>query len=134
MQIKKIVGLIFFITLSGCASLNSVSVTSLPANRDNQIQAQADKWIIFGLSFDNDYADTVAKGLEAKCPRGKVSGILTKDEAYYYFLALVVKRQIQATGYCETKNGVAMSHKAEKNGRKVNSAEDGPGSEDGVSE
>lgn len=111
------------LSLAGCASLNSVSVTSVPAKRDQTVSAQASRWIIFGFNFDNDYADAVAKDLSRKCPSGKISGILTKDEAYFYFLFFVVKRQVTATGYCDAKT-VASARTSNKS-RRVNSVEEG---------
>jgi hypothetical protein len=103
--------LIFVLLLSGCASINSLSVTPIPVNRSNKISAEASRWIILGLNFDNDYADEVAHNLSSKCPNGKITGILTKDEDYFYFLFLVFKKQITATGYCENYAKVAGTPK-----------------------
>ncbi len=89
--------------LSACASLNSVSLTPIPPNRSHNVSAEADRWIILGFNFDNDYVDAVAKDLSGKCSGGKISGILTKDESYMYFLAFVMKRHVVATGYCDKK-------------------------------
>ncbi len=87
----------------GCTSLNSVSVTPIPRDRANQISAQSHRWIIFGFNFDNDYVDKVSEDLSKQCPDGRVSGILTKDQATMYFLFFVVKREVMATGYCEAQ-------------------------------
>lgn len=115
------------ILVSGCASLNSVSVTSIPADRNNAVSAAADRWIIFGFNFDNDYADQVAKDLEGKCAGGKISGILTKDETYNYFLFLVMKKHVEATGYC-SKGAIASNRKSKT--RQVNSVEESEVPED----
>lgn len=109
--------------LSACASLNSVSLTPVPANRAHSVFAESEKWIIMGFNFDNDYADQVAKDLGNKCPGGKISGILTKDEAYFYFLFFVMKRHVVATGFCERKADVAAATSRSK-GRKYNSTEE----------
>lgn len=97
------------LTLSSCAHLNSVSVSSIPAQRANEVSAESNRWIILGFNFDNDYVDAVRTELSRKCPNGKISGILTKDEIYDYFLVLVQKRHIQASGYCEKAGAVAAS-------------------------
>jgi hypothetical protein len=108
MRLRALVS-IFTVSLlcSACASINSVSLTPVPANRSNAVSAEASKWIILGFNFDNDYADEVAKDLSTKCPGGKISGILTKDELYFYFLFFVVKHKISANGFCEKHGSVA---------------------------
>jgi hypothetical protein len=104
----SLISLAFLMTLSGCASLNSVSVTPIPANRTAQVSAEASRWIILGFNFDNDYADEVTKKLSDTCPGGKISGILTKDEVYMYFSVFVLKRKVVASGYCQKSAKVAM--------------------------
>ena len=96
----KILVPLLSLTLAACASLNSVSITPIPAARQNQVSAESERWLILGLNFDNDYADRVSADLARRCPDGKVSGILTKDESYMYFLFFVMKRKVTATGYC----------------------------------
>lgn len=88
------------ILLSACVSLQSVSLTQVPLQRSKKIKAESNKMIFFALSFDNDYVDKVSDNLKEQCPGGKVQGILTKDELTNYFLGLVIKRSITATGYC----------------------------------
>lgn len=97
---KVILALSALFLFSACASLRSVSLTSIPKQRSRKIEAQSSKWIIFGLSFDNDYADQVTMELKDRCNNGMVRGILTKDENFNYFIGIVMKRQITATGYC----------------------------------
>ena len=90
--------------LSGCASVNSVSLTSIPPQRSQVVKSEASKVIVLGLNFNNDFVDEVSEGLQAQCPKGKVSGILTKDEVMDYFLYMVYKRRITAQGFCVTSN------------------------------
>lgn len=97
--------------LGGCAMLNSVSITPVPANRSHEVSAESQRWIIFGFNFDNDYVDTVSHDLSRKCPDGKISGILTKDEVYNYFLFFVLKHKLTATGYCEKRGSVALEQR-----------------------
>lgn len=122
MNFKLIAISVLSVMLTACASLNSVSVTQIPANRSNEVSAEADRWIILGFNFDNDYADEVSKTLARKCPGGKISGILTKDEAYMYFLVFVMKKRVVASGYCEkTMAANDRTLPTKKGGRKVNS-------------
>ena len=87
--------------LGGCVSLSSASLTQIPAKRDNKISAESKKLIFLGLTFDNDYVDKARDDLARKCPNGKVSGILTKDEYIAYFPPFIWGRRIEAMGYCE---------------------------------
>lgn len=97
---------------AGCASLRSVSVTSIPQNRSEQVTANVSKWVIFGLNFNNDYVDQLTEQLRSKC-NGKVTGILTKYESTLYFIAS--KDEITATGFClDAKR--ARSAAADKSG------------------
>ena len=101
---KSLLSLMLSVTLmSGCVSLRSVSQTQIPAKRSGKVMAESEKWIIFFLSFDNDFVDKVSADLKRKCQKGKVTGILTKDENVNYFLGLVMKRRIVAHGYCNKR-------------------------------
>lgn len=102
---KLLVGLLSLSLLSGCATLVSVSQTQIPAQRQNVVSADASKWIILALSFDNDYAYQIPQKLAAQCRGGAVRGILTKDENFNYFFGLVMKRKITAQGYCIRAKG-----------------------------
>lgn len=120
--------------LPACASLNSVSLTPVPANRGNVVTAEADRWIILGFNFDNDYADQVSGELARKCQGGKISGILTKDEAYMYFLFFVMKKRVAATGFCDRKSDVASAGTHRSKGRKYNSVDEGEAPADAPAE
>lgn len=86
------------ILMSGCASLNSVSLTSIPAKKGRPVVAQTSKLIFLGFNFDNDFVAEIQRQLQAQCRDGEVRGILTKDEVINYFL--VWKHQITAEGQC----------------------------------
>ena len=92
--------------LSGCVSLNSMSLTQIPVKRTNKIEASASKTIFFFFSFDNEFIDSVVAKLKRQCRGGQVKGVLTKDEVTNYFLMFVHKREVTATGYC-SKGGRA---------------------------
>lgn len=86
--------------LSGCASINSVSLTPIPSQRTKTVRAEVSKTIFLGFNFDNDYVNPLVDDLKRQCPNGLVSGILTKDEVISYFL--VFTHRVIATGYCGT--------------------------------
>ncbi len=97
---RIIFSLLTLLTISSCVHLNSVSLTQIPEKRSNKVDASTEKWIIFFFNFDNDYVDRLNDQLKDRCQGGKVQGILTKDETTDYFLALVMKRKVTATGFC----------------------------------
>jgi hypothetical protein len=84
--------------LSGCASLQSVSVTAVPQDRSRVVEADEGNVAFLGIHFDNSFADGLRDQLKAKCPKGKVTGIYTKYESVWYFL--VQKRKVSASGFC----------------------------------
>lgn len=106
--------------LVGCAAVNSVSLTPIPAQRNRPVKAEVSKWLILGIAFDNDFIDPLVGDLKQQCPNGVVSGILTKDETYSYFL--VFKKQVTATGYCNISQ--ARSARAGSKGRLPGSADE----------
>ncbi|MNK08038.1 hypothetical protein D3C87_259620 [compost metagenome] len=101
--------------LVGCASINSVSLTPIPVNRSKPVKAEVSRWIILGFNFNNDYVDPLVDNLKSQCPNGVVSGILTKDEVVAY--VLVFKRNVVATGFCNTVVAKASPEKSRKVGR-----------------
>ncbi len=95
---KNLILIIMGIFFAGCTSLKTVSLTSIPVKRDKEVRAETSRFIFLGFNFDNDYVDLLVKDLRDQCPNGVVSGVLTKDELTFYFLAH--RRKITATGYC----------------------------------
>lgn len=51
-----------------------------------------------GIHFSNDFADGLRDRLRQQCPNGRVTGIFTKYETYWYLL--LEQRQVTAKGYC----------------------------------
>jgi hypothetical protein len=96
------IALILMTLLTGCASINSVSLTSIPARKGKEIKVERSKFIVFGFNFNNDFVDEMVEALKAECPNGQVKGILTKDETIDYFIMLFITRRVTATGYCQT--------------------------------
>jgi hypothetical protein len=91
-------------SLMHCASVNSVSLTSIPAAKDHQVKSTTSKIIFLGFNFNNDYVDNMTEDLQRQCPNGKITGILTKDETINYFLFFVWERRVTAKGFCQSPN------------------------------
>lgn len=104
---KSISALVLSLLFVGCASVNSVSLSSIPANKGKEIHSEASKTIILGFNFNNDYVDDMAEDLKRQCPNGIVKGILTKDEVIDYFLFIVWARKVTASGYCIQQRNTA---------------------------
>ena len=85
---------------SACVSLQSVSLTQVPAQRANKVRAESSKFMFLLISFDNDYVDEAVHKLKSQCEGGQITGILTKDEFVNYFLGIFSKRRVIAEGYC----------------------------------
>lgn len=85
-------------SVCACTSLQSVSVTQIPANRSKPVRAEVDNTALFGIHFDNDFVDELTDQLMQQCPHGKITGILTKHENTTY--VIVQTRRVIATGYC----------------------------------
>ena len=96
----------------GCTSLHTVSLTTIPAQRNKVIKAEASKVVFLGFTFDNDFIDDMEVQLKNQCPNGVVSGILTKDEVVNYFLFIVWQQKVSARGYC-VKPVTALNDKNE---------------------
>lgn len=123
---KQVVLGFILILGSGCVSLNSVSLTSVPVERGQKVRAASERFIFMGFNFDNDYVNTVTTDLKTQCPNGTVSGLLTKSESINYFLYIFWKSRITATGYC-VKGKMASGHETH---RKRRPTDEGSGSND----
>lgn len=97
-MLKIVVAAVTVSILSGCASVNSVSLTPIPKDRSKIVNAEVSKTIFLAFNFNNDFVEPLVDTLKSKCPQGIVTGILTKDEVIHYFI--VHTRKVTATGYC----------------------------------
>ncbi|ASP37746.1 hypothetical protein CHH28_03235 [Bacterioplanes sanyensis] len=84
--------------LSGCVSLNSISMTQVPQQRQNEVSSQADHWSLLGIAFNNDFADQAMADLQQQCVGGKLEGVYTKYQNTLYFL--ILQREVIVSGYC----------------------------------
>ncbi|WP_430461403.1 hypothetical protein ACQUQU_01085 [Thalassolituus sp. LLYu03] len=84
--------------LTGCVSLNSVSQTAIPADRNKQVSADSSQWSLLGIAFSNGFVNVAVDDLKAQCPDGKVQGILTKFDSVFFFPVLV--RRVNVEGFC----------------------------------
>lgn len=97
---KTLVAGVLMMAMSGCVSLQSLSVTQIPKERKKIVKAESSRFIVFAFNFDNDYVNNLSRDLAEQCPGGAVKGIVTKDEAVNYFLWIFHSRRVTATGYC----------------------------------
>jgi hypothetical protein len=84
--------------LTGCTSLQSVSVTQVPTDRSRPLRAEVTNTALLGIHFDNEFLDALMPQLMQQCPRGRITGLLTKQESSLY--VIVATRRVIATGYC----------------------------------
>ncbi len=98
-MIRLIAVFITLLSLSACVHLNSVSLTQIPNEKGDLINAQAHDWVFLGFTSQNDFVDEAVTQLKDKCTGGKLTGILTKHQTTTY--VLVFKREIIASGYCK---------------------------------
>lgn len=99
----KAVLLATLLTFTGCAQLNSVSMTPVPTDRSRPIRAKAHDWVVWGVKFNNDFADNVRSDLQRQCPTGRVTGMMTKHETYLHLYLVIVpfwKRVVETQAYC----------------------------------
>ena len=109
MKLNMLILIILSLVMTGCASVNSVSLTPIPSQRSRQVTAEVSKVIFLGFNFDNDFIDPLVDQLKQQCPNGVVSGILTKDETIAYFI--VFKKRVTATGFCNASVAKSSSYK-----------------------
>ena len=99
MSPRRLLASLLFLGLTpACTSLQSVSVTQVPIDRSRPVKAEVSNTALFGIHFDNDFIEDLTPQLMAQCPRGKLTGILTKHESTLY--VIVATRKVVATGYC----------------------------------
>ncbi len=91
---------LLILTLLGCAHLESVSTSSVPVDRSTPVESQTTRFLFLLLNFDNDYVNALSQDLARKCPKGRVEGILTKQEFITYFPLLAHEIRVTASGYC----------------------------------
>lgn len=84
--------------VSACAQLQSISITEIPNQRDRVVKAEVDNFAFLGLHFSNDFVDELRDQLREQCPHGRVTGILTKYQTYWYFL--LEQREVTARDFC----------------------------------
>lgn len=90
--------------VSACASLQSVSFSEMPAQRDHQVTAEASKFMFLFVSFSNSFVDSLPLELQEQCKGGSVQGVMTKHENYSY--VLFNRTRVTAKGYCIRKGKV----------------------------
>ena len=85
---------------SGCVHMASISTTTIPADRESPVEAEAERFMFLLLNFDNNYVFRLTEDLAKQCPDGRVEGILTKQESITYFPLIAHGVRVSATGFC----------------------------------
>lgn len=94
----RLVALVLSLSLCGCASVHSLSLSPVPEFRARPVATEAHDWSFLGINFENGFIDHLESDLRKQCPGGKVSGVFTRYETFFY--VLVLKRQVRASGFC----------------------------------
>jgi len=97
----KMAALAVMFSVMGCTHMRSVSTTSIPAQRDTPVKAEAYRFLFFMVNVSNKYVDTLPTQLAKQCPNGRVEGVLTKQENITYFPLIAHGVRVTATGYCQ---------------------------------
>ncbi|MEK6606601.1 MAG: hypothetical protein AABZ30_02970 [Myxococcota bacterium] len=92
--------LVAALAAQGCATLNSVSMTRVPADRSHAIQSEAWTWGIFGIYFTNNFVDEAIDNLRGQCPAGRISGVYTKYSGRFFLLWTT--RTVDVAAFCES--------------------------------
>lgn len=87
-------------TVGGCASVHSAYVTNLsvPASTGKPVAVTVEKTVVLGFNFNNDYVFTARDALLDACPAGRVTGVLSTYETFFYLLW--TRHEIHAEGVC----------------------------------
>ena len=89
--------------LHGCMTIEAVSVSQIPAEKDrhNRVEAKAGSPVIFAIPFGSSYPEEARRRLLEKCPGGAIEGVLAKFQNIDYFL-FVSYKEVVMSGYCLT--------------------------------
>ena len=98
-MIRNFYLLLIVLTLSGCVGLNSVSMTQIPKDKGQLVEANAHDWVFMNFTTQNDFADNAVTELKQQCVGGKISGVYTKHQTTSY--VLIFKREVIVSGYCD---------------------------------
>ena len=96
---KSALLLLLTLLMSGCVHMNTVSLSSIPAQREQVVSAESSRFLLFGISFSSDFVDEAVQSLSEQC-NGKVEGIITKFETHNYFLYMFMSDVVSVKGFC----------------------------------
>lgn len=89
------------LSLCSCASLHSAYMTNMSAPEGREVKAEASKLVFLAFTFDNEFAFDAKEKLLGQCPGGKVTGVFTTYETFWY--VLFTRQVVQAQGVCVAK-------------------------------
>lgn len=103
----KTLMMVFGLSMVGCTHMRSLSVTTIPQDRSQPVEAVADRVIFFGINYSNDYVEILVERLAEQCPKGKVSGLLTRTEKSLVFPLVAHRISVRAQGFCVSESAGA---------------------------
>lgn len=100
--VRQLLGLILALTWISCTTVESISVSQIPAApaRKHKISAAASNPILLLIPFGSSFPERAREQLLAQCPAGKIEGLLAKHQMTNYFLSLVQVDEVLMEGYC----------------------------------
>jgi hypothetical protein len=103
----KALMMMFALSTVGCTHMRSLSVTTIPQDRGQPVEAVAEKVVFFGFNASNEYVDVLVDRLAEQCPKGKVSGLLTRTEQSLVFPLVAYRVSVRAQGFCVAESAGA---------------------------
>ena len=101
-QMKRWGPWLMWLVLQGCVTVEAVSVSQIPAEKDrhHRIAASARRPVIFSIPFGTSYVEEARGQLMDKCRGGAIEGVVSKFQSTEYFLGFVGTREVIMSGYC----------------------------------
>ena len=99
MYIKVPLFLCFWL-LASCVTVQSVSVNPIPQKnkRKKLVTSYDSNPVVLMIPFGTSYVEEASAKLAAKCPGGKIEGVISKHQSKNYWLFSIWSVTMQ--GYC----------------------------------
>ena len=88
---------------SGCVYSRAVSLTNIPSDRKNPVNASVKRYFFLMINQSNDYVFDLKRSLKSQCQNASVQGLLTKDMDIWYFYPILTAREVEVSGFCTEK-------------------------------
>lgn len=99
----KMIRLLPVFLLTGCVTVDSISVSQIPvkSQRKRLVQASASRPIILWIPFGTGFVEEARQQLAGQCAAGEIEGLVSKQESVTYFYLLgVASSRLSLKGYC----------------------------------